>query len=306
MPLVRVPAAGQVGVNRDLSSHELPLNAWTDALNVRFLDGMAWQFYGHGEVFAGAPVVPYHVLPVNAGGVRYWVYAGLGKIYAVTGNGSSVVHTNLTRSSGGDYTGAANAWTSTLLSGIPILNPGNAVDVPQRWNLDIASGKFTALDNWPASTYCKVMRAYKNYLVALNVTKGTTPYPYMVKWSHPADPGAVPISWDETDATKDAGETDLADGYDPIVDGLALRDSLMIYKEASTWRMDFTGGPYVHKFQKVLGTSGLLSRNCVVEVDGWHFCLTGSDVVIHDGQATQSVLDKQTRRFLFHYTRVFT
>ena len=298
MPLVRVPAAGQVGVNADLSSHELPPNAWTDALNVRFLDGMAWQFYGHGEVYAGAPVVPLHILPVNVAGARYWLYASAGKIYAVTGNGASVVHTDLTRSSGGDYAGAANKWTSTLLSGIPVLNPGNTVDVPQRWNLSLAS-KFAPLDNWPANTYCKSLRSFKNFLIALGVTKSGTSYPYMVKWSHPADPGSVPISWDQTDPTKDAGETDLAEGFDPIVDGLQLRDSFIIYKEGSTWAMTYTGGAYVFSFKKVLGTSGLLTRNSVVEVDGLHFCLTGSDVIIHDGQQATSVLDKQTRRKLF-------
>lgn len=34
MPLVRVPAVGAVGVIKDLSQHELPNNAWTDAKNI--------------------------------------------------------------------------------------------------------------------------------------------------------------------------------------------------------------------------------------------------------------------------------
>jgi hypothetical protein len=166
------------------------------------------------------------------------------------------------------------------------------------WDLNLAN-KFIDLANWPANTYCKSLRAFRNYLVALNVTKAGTNYPFMVKWSHPADPGSVPSSWDHTDATKDAGETDLAEGTDPIVDGLQLRDAFMIYKEGSCWRMDYTGGAYVFRFSKVLGTSGALNRNCIVEVDGFHVVLTGSDVVVHDGQSVVSVLDKQTRRYLF-------
>jgi hypothetical protein len=135
--------------------------------------------------------------------------------------------------------------------------------------------------------------------MALNVTKTTTNYPYMVKWSHPADPGGVPISWDETDPTMDAGEFDLAEGYDHIIDGLTLRDSFMVYKEASVWRIDYTGGQYVYSAARVLGTSGALNRNCITELDGYHLVLTTNDIVIHDGNQAISILDKATRRWLF-------
>lgn len=297
--IVRVPNAGALGVVKDLSQHELPLHAWTDARNIRFLDGYAYQFYGHGEAYGTPEVAPHHVLPVVIGTQRYWLYAGLKKVYATTITAGSAVHTNLTRQSGGvddDYAATENSWTSTLLGGIPILN--NGVDAPQQWDLNTAN-RMTALSNWPANTTCQSLRGYKNFLVALNVTKSGTQYPFMVKWSHPAEPGAVPLSWDHTDATKDAGETDLAEGYDPIVDGLQLRDSFVIYKQSSVWRMDYVGGPYVFRFSKVLGTSGAMNRNCVAELDGVHLVLTGSDIVVHDGQSAQSILDKQTRRWLF-------
>lgn len=300
--IINVKNCGAMGVIDDLSNHELPIEAWTDARNVRFLDGYAHQAGGHSQAYGTPSVVPYHVLPVIIGGVRYWIYASLAKIYAVTITAGAAVHTNLTRQTAGndvDYAATANSWTSTVLGGIPILNPGNTADPPQQWDLNTANN-FAALSNWPASTYCKSLRAYKNFLVALNVTKTTTNYPYMVKWSHPADPGAVPSSWDPTDATKDAGEFDLADGYDQIVDGAALRDSLMIYKENSVWRLDFTGGAYVHRASKVMGTSGAMNRNCIAEIDGYHIVLTTNDIVIHDGVQARSVLDKMTRRWLFN------
>jgi hypothetical protein len=297
MPFTHIKQVGQYGVNRDLSSSELSPNSWTDCQNIRFLDGSAYQFYGHGEVFPGTVVEPYHVLPVSVLGVRNWLYAGANKIYQVNATGGVVTHTNITRQTAlvdVNYAATKNSWTSTVLGGIPVLN--NGVDVPQMWSL---SGKCTALTNFPASTTCAVIRAYKNSLIALNVTKTGTNYPFMVKWSHPADPGTVPVSWDIADATKDAGEVDLAEGYDSIVDGLALRDSFVIYKQQSVWRMDYTGGPYIYKFSKVLGTSGAMNRNCITELDGQHFVLTADDVVIHDGNQAVSVLDKQTRRFLF-------
>jgi hypothetical protein len=296
MAIVNIPQAGAVGVNRDLSAHELPPNAWTDAQNVRFLDGMAYQFFGHGEVYNSPTYAPQHVLPCNISGNRYWIYTTAAKTYCTTITGGSAVHTDITHAT--PRTGVVNQWTSTLLSGIPILNVGDTSKYPMSWDLNTAN-KFVDLANWPANTYCKSLRSFKNYLVALNVTKTTTNYPYMVKWSHPADPGTVPVSWDISDPTKDAGEVDLAEGADPIVDGLQLRDSFMIYKENSIWRMDYTGGVFVFKFSKVLGTSGALNRNCIVEVDGFHVVLTGNDVIVHDGQSSTSVLDKQTRRYLF-------
>jgi hypothetical protein len=306
MPIVRVPNCGSVGVIQDLSQHELPINAWTEVQNIRFLDGYANQFLGHSQAYGTPAVIPYHVLPVIIGSQRYWIYASLTKIYGVTITAGSAVHTNLTRQTAAvdvDYAATPNSWTSTVLGGIPIMNPGNTIDPPQQWDLNTANN-FTALSNWPAATYCKSMRAYRNFLVALNITKTSTNFPYMVKWSHPADPGGVPISWDPADTTKDAGEFDLAEGYDHIIDGLQLRDSLIIYKESSVWRMDFSGGQYVHRITKVMGISGAMNRNCIVEIDGFHVVLTTNDIIVHDGVQATSILDKQTRRWLFQHIDV--
>jgi hypothetical protein len=301
MAYVRVPNCGSAGVIKDLSKHELPLPAWTDANNVRFLDGYAQQFLGHGSAYGTPLVTPYHVVAVASSGTRYWLYAGAQKIYATTITGGVATHTNLTRQTAGNdvnYSGQPNQWTSCLLSGIPILNAGNTVDPPQRWDLNIAN-RMVQLDNWPANTYCKSMRSYKSFLVALNVTKAGVNFRHMVKWSTPAEPGAVPSTWDPADQTQDAGENDLASSPGEIIDGLQLRDSFMIYKEDAIWRMTYTGGPFVMDFQQVTGTSGALNRNCIVENDTYHFVLTGSDVIIHDGQNATSILDKQSRRAFF-------
>ena len=362
MPFIRFEPAGTIGVNKDLSAFELPNHAWTDANNVRFLDGYAYPCGGYGEFYGDPLCVPYHLLPaaVEAAQIffstssitltpglrhvtctghspvilqqgpkvtkparlgiqgkvptviqssiletptlhRYWLYAGLNQICAANVINGLAVHADLTRA---DITGAipyaakANSWTSTLLGGIPIFNAGNVVDPPQYWGLDFTS-RCANLPNWPSGLYCRSMRAFRNYLVALGLTKDGVSKPYTLRWSHPADPGTVPASWDIADPTRDCGETDLAEGYDQIVDGLQLRSSFMIYKESSTWRMDFTGGAFVFNFVKVLGTSGAMARNCVVELDGYHAVFGASDIYIHDGQTAQSVLDKQTRRWLY-------
>lgn len=103
MAFVHVKEVGKFGVNRDLSSSELPSNVWTDCQNIRFLDGAAYQFYGHGEVFAGTAVEPYHVLPVTVSGVKSWIYAGATKIYKVAAPGGVITHTDISRTVGGAY-----------------------------------------------------------------------------------------------------------------------------------------------------------------------------------------------------------
>ena len=309
MALVPVKSVGSIGLNKDLSQSELPTNVWTDCQNIRFLDGYAYQFLGHSEVYSSPAEVPQHVMPCNVAGSRYWIYATASKQFAVTNAGATSVHTDITHLT--PRTGISNNWTSTLLSGVPILNAGDSSSAPMAWSLNLAN-KFVDLSNWPASTYCKSIKSFKNYLIALNITKGSARYPYMVKWSHPADPGGLPSSWDPADATKQAGETDLAEGYDQIIDGLQLRDSFMIYKENSVWRMDFIGGNYIFKFSKVLGKSGAMNRNCIAEIDGYHVVLTNNDIIIHDGNSANSVLDKATRRWLFqnididNYAKSFT
>lgn len=292
MSIVRFGPSGAVGLNADLSAHELPPNAWTDCNNVRFADGYASVCLGYKEVYPGSPIVPYHLTPTLIDGNRYWVVAGAAKLYCVVGT----TYTDLTRSVGGDYTATPNAWTSTLLSGLPILN--NGTDDPQSWDLDTANN-FVDLPNWPANTTCKSLRAYKNYLIALNITVSGQNYPYMVKWSDSADAGSLPGSWNEADPTVDAGETDVAAEGGEIIDGGQLRDTFIIYKRHGMTRMTFNGSDSIFTFEPFEHTQGILARNCWTEVNGMHFVVTGSDIVLHDGNTVHSVVDKATRRDFF-------
>lgn len=296
MPLIPVPQAGAIGCNKDLSVHELPLGAWTDALNMRFMAGYCYQYTGQGEVYKTPSASPQYILPVAVGGLPYWLYATAAQVFVVTSAAGVVTHTDITPVAA--RTGIVNAWSGTVFGGVPILNSGDTVRGPMYWD-QVLADKCAELTAWPANTYCKVMRSFGHYLIALGITKTTTSYPYMVKWSSPADAGSLPSTWDPADATNDAGEYDLSDGQDIIIDGLQLRDSFMIYKEKSIWRMDLIGGVFVFSFRKVLGTSGALNRNCIVELDGFHCVLTGYDVIVHDGQTATSVFDKIARRYLF-------
>lgn len=294
--LIPIKAVGQIGIIKDVSQHELPINAWSDGSNVRFLNGSALQFYGHSEVYNSPSVAPQHVLPISIGAAKYWIYASAAKTYAVSNSGAVTTHTDITHAT--PRTGVVNQWTSCAFGGIPILNVGDASKVPMYWDMNLAN-KFVDLTNWPAGVYCKSLRTYRNFLVAINLTRAGVNYPHSFLWSHPADPGTLPSSWDKADATKEAGEQPIMEGDGELVDGLQLRDDFILYKERSAHRMTYVGGVFVMANKQIFGMSGLMNRNCAIEFDGFHLAVTAQDVVVHDGYNATSVLDDKARLAFF-------
>lgn len=295
MGIVSIAPAGEIGLVKDLNPAEIPPNAWTDGINVHFRDRMAVAGKGDVPLGPATPVQFYYGIPTQDASFQtaLWVMFGLDKAYSYVGG----AYTEVTRVSG-DYGGtAANRWTGGALNGVLIAN--NGVDPPQLWSPIFYSTKLVNLPNWPANTSARAVRPFKNYLVALDVFKGSTRYPTMVKWSHPADPGQPPASWDETDPTKDAGEYPLSETFGYCIDAVPLRDILLIYKQDSVWGMQYIGGAYVFRFYKLFGNFGIPSQDCAVEfAQGQHLAYTGDDIVRHDGQNYRSVVHGRLRRVI--------
>lgn len=290
MPIVKIPNAGQFGVVYDLPAYELPVNAWSRASNVRFKDGCVERFRGDAQVFDAPSVTPYYVAPYQVGDYRYWVHAGLSAVYADDG-------TTRTDITGTAPTGSAtDFWNGGTLNGVFVLNNGK--DQPMFWGGNPANNLAT-LTGWNANWRAKVVRPFKNYLVALDVTKSGTRFGNMVKWSHSAVPGTIPTSWDETDVTKDAGEQDLAEEPSAMVDCLPLGDVNIIYKERAMFAMQYIGHPAIFRFQRLPGDVGALAQRCAVATPIGHVVLTPGDVVVHNGQGPQSIANAQVRRWLF-------
>ena len=197
----------------------------------------------------------------------------------------------------GDYnTTAVGGWNGGVLGGVAILN--NGIDTPQMMGTANAA-KMEALSNWDRTTTCQVMRPFKRFLVALDVTESAVRYPFRVKWSHPAEGGTVPVTWDDTDATKDAGYVDLSQSAGFVIDCLPLGDTNIIYKEDSIWSMAFEGGQSIFGFRQLFSDSGILGRHCVKDFNNKHFVVAEDDVFVHDGQTKQSIIDSQMRDELF-------
>jgi len=159
----------------------------------------------------------------------------------------------------------------------------------------------THLDNAPAfvNVYCKSIRAFRSFLVALNINRGGVSYPRVVKWSTEAGIQDVPSSWNETTSTVDAGEYELADTKGDIQDGLQLRDTFMIYKEDATYSMSFVGTPFIFSFRQLSPTIGAIAKNCVAEFDGGHAIFGKGNFYINDGQRLKPILPQKLKEYVF-------
>lgn len=308
---------GAVGIIKDIPAHQLPPEAWSGGQNIRFIDGKVRKFAGHSRMFESSTaspsiaVAPYFLQPVSTNTAYFWMYGGLSKIYATDGS----QHTDISQA--GDYSATANiGWNGGVFGGIAIANNGkHGQNYPQQWGDSSAGPSFTKLckdlENWPANMYATVVRPFRNFLVALDVTEAAVRNRHQLVWSTPAAAGTVPSSWDYSDPSNRAGTVELKQTQGYLVDCLPIRDVNLLYKSDSVWSQQFVGGNEVFQFDEVFGTMGALSRNCIQEFYGKHFVLVQDDVVVHDGHTHEPILNRRMRDWIFgqldstYYTNSF-
>lgn len=297
---MRVPLNNLTGLGliKDIEPTLLLPHAWTTAENVRMRDGSVQRIDGNTQIFGTPLDAPLFLMQAQNEAQHWWLYAGATTINVYDGTN----HTDISGASAPYAAATAADWFGTTISGIPILTEGNAA--PQAWTAFDVGTPVSDLANWPANTSCKVIRTFGNFLMALFITKPGGVYPHMVKWSHPAVPGAVPPTWDETDPTADAGEFDLPDvDAGVIVDGLPLGAQFFVYKENSTHVMRFIGGNDIFSRVPFLEKSGMLTGHCGTSFgkNKGHFIVTDEDVIAHDGVSEPvHIVDRRMRRTIFN------
>jgi hypothetical protein len=289
--IVKVPSVAG-GVNKDAQPEELALGVWSDALNVSFDGGHMKRAPGITELFTDASEIPYALWHMRTATKLLWIHAGLDNVFADDGS----ARTTITRAAG-VYTGtAANRWTGGVLNGLLVIN--NGVEKPQYWNGDTATD-LADLPNWTANKLAKVIRPWRNWLFALDVTTAGTRFPYRVLWSSAADPGTYPASWDVASASSGAGEVDLAETGGLLVDALPMGDQLIIYSHTSMYAVRFIGGQSIFSFARLPGEVGMLTRCCAANTPLGHVVLTSGDVILHSGQGPRSIASGRVRRAIF-------
>ena len=276
-----------VGLVTDYPAEIVPEEFWTGGVGFQFQDGTTARVDGYARYAAGlmpAGKVPIYCAPISWDDINWWLWFTESEVWVTDGT----THYDLTPTAGlvpcdpGD-------WSYDVLGGIPVFNNPN--NPPMFWNLNTIT-KAAVLPGWPDGAKCKSLRALKYHLVALGVTDGGVYYPNLLWWSSAAQPGAVPPEWVPT-ITNDAGDTIISDSPGAIVDACSLRDQLVIYKNSSCYTMQYVAGQYVFAFRKLFGTIGIQSLNCAVEIDGSNYVFTGEDVIRHDGQNSESMVDRK-------------
>lgn len=301
---------GTKGLYLDTPPYALEPTAFTRLLNCRLAESQLRNFPGHVRVCEGGLTVdnPYYLQGLPTDDTYYWILSGLTDA-AATDICITDGSTKRDVSPAESFLITANdQWSGGVFNGVSVLNNGGTN--PPLYLTDPVAGQYEDLPfsysapgvvdkTWrDQSMTARVVRPFKNFLIALDITKSNARYPYMLKWSDAADPGFIP-AWDETDPTLLAGEYPLAETGGFLIDFVPLGDLGMVYKEDSVWSMSLVGGQYVFNFRKAISTIGALAPNCIAEFMGQHIVLGYGDIVVHNGATTQSVVDKRIKNYIF-------
>ncbi|MGL5015600.1 MAG: hypothetical protein ACRC6V_15140 [Bacteroidales bacterium] len=324
MPIMRVRNVGSKGVIKDLPSFDLPAEAWSDSNNVRFIANRIEKIGGFFPVLVDNMPDDAPLAVLSRNNTQDQIYATKDSIYLVNGRNHYNVSKMHTDSGGVEVAYKYQAlpestWYYTTLSNSIVmttpldnpqgLTPGNAhfADLPG-WGKPSKNNPDQTID-WKAGR----VRAFKNYLVALDLNEAGVEYPQRVRWSDISFVNSLPTNWYQDSETNDGGFNDLSDANGKIVDGLPLRDSFVIYTNQETYLMEYVGGVNIFQFKKLFSTSGLLAPECVAEFEQKHFFITKDDIFVHNGSSKEPVASGRVKQFLIdeisstnpHATKVF-
>lgn len=323
MPIYKYRNLGKYGVMTDIPAYDLPNEGWTMANNIRFVANRFQKVGGFSPTLQPPTDGNHALMFTQIPETNSIIYGTEKNLFIFDGTVPQNVSLPTTAPDKHYQATPEFPWDYTVLSNVVIMN--NERDVPQAWTPGIgANKKVVPLPGWGKHKFSQTttapwtarkIRAYKNYLVALNMTEdsdglgGATlqNYPQRVRWSNVAYIDALPPDWNDdgvgisTGTTSDGGFNDLADCSGVILDGRPMRDSFMIYTNRETYVMDFVGGQLMFSFRKLFPDSGLLNPNCVCEFEGsQHFVVSEDDVFIHDGSTKQSIATDIIKEYLLN------
>ena len=297
------------GIISDLPPEQLARNQWSEGNNVRFIRARVERMSGFSEVFGTASASgtigtlakgnAHWMMHIDdSSGDPWWVYCDLEKIYATDGTTHYDISNSATSTASmTSYAATADyKWNGGEFNGLAIIN--SHAQAPRYWSPD-TSTQTIELSNWPASTTCRVLRPYLNYLIAIGLDEGAGFNDNILRWSHPADVGALPSSWDYTDATVDAGRIEIDDGYGMLVDGQQLRNDFFVYAEHAIYRLTPIPGNAIFDVRRQFSEVGLLTRNCIATIKDSHVFIGDGDIYIQDGQEIRSIVTDKWKAWVF-------
>lgn len=298
--IVDIYTAGGLGLNVDTPPLELDPEFFSYCRNVRFQDGKLTNIRGDTAVYDPPTIDPYFTMYVESSTANLWAYLGLAKAYTTVGG----THFNITRQVAAvdvNYTGGvANRWSGVSVG--DVVGFTNGVDVPQMWVSPATGTRLANLSNWTGTDACRILRNFGPYWLALGYITGGVLYSRRLRWSHPADPGSPPPSWDIADDTKDAGQRDIgSSAHGPLTDALMLDKVCMLYQREAIYQMRLVGGTTIFDTSKPMSLeTGAIAQDCVHSFNQglFHFVAGPQDVVLVGLDGVKSIADKKFRKWL--------
>jgi hypothetical protein len=291
MAILPIRDLGSAGTVTDVSPYNLPLNAFSRSVNIRFDEGKARRspiFRSMLPNLAFTPRFCFGIVPstgfdtVVVASDDYQLHE---YVSGSMNNRSGTISSNVD----------PRPFTSTQLANVAYVNRPDKVPSFR----GPGGTNFAALNNWPSNYRCESLRSFGDVLIALNTTEGATSYPTRVRFSDITLSNTVPTTWDESDTTASAGFNDLVQMDTPIVDGGTLGSNFIIYSSTQVWLMEFTGGTFLYNFRKLYTDCGMINQNCFTEVDGKHFVFGPRDIYVHDATSKQSICDERVKQFIY-------
>ncbi len=292
MPTLPIRNLGGVGIATDPNPYNLPINGFTSGKNVRFDEGKVKRAPVFRNVKDSLGFNPRAAFGVVGSSANFDTILMATDAYAIKEYANGTVS-----DVSGSISGVADPRPFTISNLADVVYINRPDKVP---SFRLPSGtNFAALTNWDANWRCEALRPFGDFLLALNMTEGSTNYPNRVRFSDIVQANSIPGTWNAALTTASAGFNDLVSMQSPIVDGLSLGTNFVIYSNQEAVMMDFVGGTFLFNFRKLFSDDGLINQNCVVEAEGKHFCFGTSDIYMHDGNSKQSICDEVTREFIF-------
>lgn len=319
MPTIPVRDLGKIGIFPDANPYDLPINAFSDGANILFDEGKVQrapvfktlysalksnQAYSANTDTFDASTATYENSLAAASSTRFVSYYNATQEVVLVCDTDGTVREYPNGVMGVVTPGVTlvtndEPWTHTQVAGLSVLARRGMVPYIRNLRSDAIYSAFGG--DWVSTHTCTVARGFLDFIICMNVTKGSVENGTMVKWCNPLtfSQATSTINWDPANTTYLAGENILGDMRTPILDGLPLHNTFVIYSSDQVWTMEYTQGASVFSFKRLFSSAGILNTNCVTEVEGKHYVFGVDDIYVHDGIAKKSIADERVRRKIF-------
>jgi hypothetical protein len=290
---MRIPIRqlGSGGLSADIPAFDIPPNAVTRAQNVEFRDGAITRALG----FSRANTVPGEAVWMDA-----WYSDGNGRLVVISEDSGDTLFSEIIGGVLTDITqvtplASGYEWDSAIHGKAAVFTNGETLPLARKIG---DTGDIAEMPNWPATWRADIIRSYRNFMVALKVTKDAVYDDTRVQWSNASANNDLPPDWSELDPASLAGGTSLAGQDGPIVDAAVLGQSLIIYMQTAAYAMTL-GGSLVMNFRPLFKL-GLVSRGCVIPFDSFHFCIGNGLIYVTDGNSIKYPADQVVQTQFFN------